>query len=149
MGRIGLAILLFTAGCIGNEPGPGGEVGFYGDMSVSDSRFVMDGQITLGGGTTNQDEFDNVTIYLFTKNGTLIQAHRAGTLTGLLNVSIASDQVPYYVIINSPDFWQENRITVRYYYRLESDTNRDYGVRDARSMTDYPVRITDFRNDNE
>lgn len=144
--RIGLAILLLTAGCVRNEPGSGGEVGFYGTMNVSDSRFVMAGQITLGGGTTNQDEFDNVTVYLFTKNGTLLRTHPAGTLTGLLNVSIASDRVPHYVIIDSPDFWRENRITVRYYYRLGPNRDRDYGVRDARSVADYPVPTSSIRN---
>lgn len=144
--QIGLVVLLLTAGCLRSEPGPGGEVGFYGEMNVSDSQYVMDGQITLGGGTTSQDAFDNVTIYLFTENGTLIETHRAGTLTGLLNVSIVSNRIPYYVIIDSPEFWEESQITVRYYYRLRSNMTRDYGVRDARSVADYPVPITDIRN---
>lgn len=134
-------LLIVTAGCVRTEPGRGGEVGFYGTMNATESGFVMDGQITLGGGIPKQDEFENVTVYLFTENGTLIRSHRAGTLTGLLNVSLTTSRTPHYVVINSPDFWEEPRFSVRYYQFMEEKGPREYGIHYAYSRQDLPVEI--------
>lgn len=134
-------LLIVTAGCVRTEPGRGGEVGFYGTMNATESGFVMDGQTTLGGGIPKQDEFENVTVYLFTENGTLIRSHRAGTLTGLLNVSLTTSRTPHYVVIDSPDFWTEPRFTVEYYERSQRDIPRDYGEHNAYARADFPISI--------
>lgn len=137
--------LLLTTGCIRVEPGPDAPtiINFYGDMNATDSGFTMDGQILVGGALPDQEVFEDVTVYLFTENGTLIESHDAGDLSKPVNVTITAERTPYYVIVDSPDFWLENHIKVEYYQRLDSTVNRDYGEVEIRSRDGYPVRIGD------
>lgn len=136
-----VSFLLLTAGCLRTEPGRGADVGFRGTMNATDSKFVVDGRVTLGGGVPEQDVFHDVTIYFFAENGSLLDSHRVGNLTGFVEVSTTTERVPYYVVINSPDFWEEPRIVVSYYYRVGRDGDRDYAPRDARSKDDFPVTL--------
>lgn len=102
-----LSASVLAAGCLRTEPGRAADVGFRGTMNATDSKFVMDGRVTLGGGVPEQDVFHDVIIYFFAENGSLVDSHRVGNLTGFVEVSTTTERPPYYVVINSPDFWEE------------------------------------------
>lgn len=138
---IAFSLLLLTAGCIRTEPGRGADVGFRGTMNATDSQFIMDGRVTLGGGIPKQDVFQDVTIFFFAENGSFIDSRPVGNLSGFVNVSVTIDRVPYYVVINSPDFWEEPRIVVSYYYRVGTGSDRDYAPKDAHSKEGFPVTL--------
>lgn len=141
-----VVVVLATSGCMRVEPGPNAPtiINFYGEMNATDSGFTMDGQILMGGALPDQEVFEDVTVYLFTENGTLIKSHVAGDLSKPVNVTITAEKTPYYVIVDSPDFWSESHIKVEYYRRLDSNVNRDFGEVEIRSRDEYPVQIGDM-----
>lgn len=99
----------------------------------------MDGQVIMGGALPDQDVFRDVTIYLFSENGTLIRSHVAGDLRRPLNVTLTTDQIPHYVIIDSSDFWTEDDINVRYYLCIDVNRSEDYGQSEVQSRDGVPV----------
>lgn len=135
---LALALVLVTglAGCPGAEPGPGSSVTFSGEFNVSDEGFVMDGQIVEEPGAAGLHEFHDVAVYLYTEDGTLIANEPVGTLDVRANVSITSEQVPQYVVLDSPEFWETETLDVSYYERTRNDL---YAVRDATTENELPV----------
>lgn len=135
--------LVVSAGCIRTEPGPNANVyvGFFGDMNAEDSTFTMDGRITLGGGVADRDVYRAVIVYLFAENGTLLRSHEVGDMRRPLDVNFTANVVPYYVVIDSPDFWTEDDFVVRYYHRIDSDGTRDYGQSRVQSRDELPVTV--------
>ena len=136
-GIIIVCLLITLAGCPGVEPGPGTNVGFSGKFAITEAGFEMEGKIAETPGTAGFHEFRNVSVQLYTKNGTLIRSFQIGTLNWSTNVSITSKQVPYYVIITSPEFWEVDNIGVDYYERTEDDL---YIQRIASSKSELPVQ---------
>ena len=138
----GLVLLMMLSGCVPQtEPGQGVEVGFskFGTLDRTETGFLMEGNVTIGGGGSRLDAYDNVTVHLYSGDGTRLLSRSVGTLNGSLYVSLQTKNQPHYVIVDSPDFWLEPRITVRYY--VWSSEHGKYGVEDATTTDDFPVEV--------
>lgn len=142
MQRVTVAIIacifVFTPGCGYVPRGDEIHVGFDGSFDVSESEFKMEGTLHTGGGAPEQDRFRDVTVKLYTKDGSLIYSENLGdwqVRQKRLNVSIETDKVPHYVVIESEDFWDE-KVQVEYFVRKDSD----YAIEYASSKSELPYK---------
>lgn len=132
--------MLLIAGCAYVPSGDEVNVGFTGSLNASSSSFSMEGNITVGGGIPDRQTYRDMTVNLFSEDGDLLLTKKLGNLrtdAGRLDVSIAIQSVPHYVIIESPDFWQEP-MQVEYYVRMDSN----YSVEYATARDELPAEIT-------
>lgn len=135
-----LVCITVLAGCPGVEPGPGSSVTFNGQLNVTDGTFRMDGEITEAAGTGGFHRFENVTVYLYTEDGERIVAEHVGLLDARANVSITSERIPHYVIIDSPGFWETRNVDVDYYERQSESQFTVYTVTDRDQLPVVPKR---------
>jgi len=142
-----LLLVVVTAGCGDTydettEPEPS-DIIFIGDFNRT-GNFTMDGHIEengFGNGT-----FRNVTIYLYTENGTLLKAVSVGRFAGRTkDVSISSTSIPTYVIIDSPDFWTQPR-GVEYYEWWEGPRRSQYRGHDIANRSELPVDLPRYNS---
>jgi len=121
---------------------PPDNINFTGDIHTSDGEFRMNGTI-VNSSPDDPSKFRNTTIHLYHVNGTLIRSHRVGTLERSAKISITSEQVPEYVVINSPDFWQRSildpGVSIFYFELTEEGIYSEHGVE---SKNDLPVELT-------
>jgi len=129
-----LSLTVLVAGC--NQPDA--QMSFNGDMNTTQDGFRMDGKIIDSAGPTQT--FENVTIYFYTSDGELIKERNLGTYSGSSEqFMMTSDEIPHYIIIDSPTFWELNTVDVDYYERSESYSR--YTVRTIRSRDEFPVDV--------
>lgn len=135
----GMASLCLLSGC--SLFGQPEVINYVGEMETADEQFRMDGDL-VNSSPGDAPTFRNVTVYLYTENGTMIESKRIGSLQRRTNVSLRSHTVPEYVIFNSPDFWEAGGITggisVSYY---EKNERGNYTERNAGSRSELPVQI--------
>jgi len=93
-------LVVSLSGCL--TPGPGTPIKYGGDFETTDGQFQMNGTIA---DTTASGPFEDVRVYFYTENKVLIKSTNVGTLPA--NVSLTASQIPYYIIIDSPDFWKK------------------------------------------
>lgn len=137
-----VVLLIAISGC---PQGTGGEIDFEGEINATEDGFRLDGEVSNSGLTAPVHR--NVTLYLYTPNGTVIAVDELGTLneSNSLGVSMRTERVPKYVVINSPDFWQhEGSISVDYYVHDEDWQDEPYGAyvpRSIDSKDEFPVTV--------
>lgn len=122
------------------EPGSGGSVEFDGSFNVSDREFTMNGQVRLGGGIPPQDEYRDIQLELYAKNGSLLYKENLGTLhnrSERLDVSVSLSTVPHYVIFDSPDIW-DGETEVDYYVR-SPEVDGGYRFEDTTDRSQLPI----------
>ena len=79
----------------------------------------------------------------------VLRAARAGEHIGTLKegqhprVTMQTDQIPKYVIVNSPEFWKYDKIGVFYWERVDSQDhpNGIYAERSVSSRDEFPVEV--------
>lgn len=96
----------------------------------------MLGPIVEEPGTAGFHSFDDVGVYLYTENRDLIDSQAIGTLNESVSVSISSQEIPHYVIIDSPDFWRVRGVQVTYYQLADEKV---YSSRVVASRGELPV----------
>lgn len=138
-------LLIFIVGSILLSGCPaensGGSINFSGDLNATESSFKLDGEVVNSGyaDVVHQE----VSVYLVTANGTIIESQKIGQLNRSVAVSMTADQIPKYVIINSPDFWEYENIDVSY-YEFVQDSQAPEGIYTERSVSDeseFPVTV--------
>lgn len=138
---LAMAVLMaVSAGCVWSTSAPKGGVAidFEGSINVSSDGFSMDGKVINFG--QKQLTFENVSVYLYDENRTLIRSTRVGPLELESSpFSIHSDTLPKYVIVYSEDFWRAEQIDMDYYMRITTDEGVSYQVERATSKDDLPV----------
>lgn len=133
---LGLVVLLTTSGCY-IDPAQGADVEFYGNITATDDGFRMNGDLELGGGNPQLDEYREIEVVLYANDGEVLYREELGTLhnkSSRLNVSISSDHMPEYVIFDSPNIW-------------DATGEIDYFVRDPRARGGYRVEDTTDQED--
>lgn len=117
-----LVINVVTAGCVRTEPGVGVSFEFEGSVNPAPSGFGMKGYVEVDGGIPPQETYRDVTVCLYSSNGTLQDRERLGDLTAAeqLNVSASKSYTPHYIIIDSTDLDKPN-IGSEYYRLIEED----------------------------
>jgi hypothetical protein len=138
-----LGILLVLAGC--PQGGAGGIITIDGEINATDNGFRLDGDVVEG--SSLQPTYRNVTVYLYTDSGTVIDSKQLGTLNESvvrLDVSMQTDRVPKYVIVNSPDFWDDVHPDLNYYVLTkdsQTGPNGIYSEYNVGSKDEFPVKV--------
>jgi len=129
-----LSITVLTAGC----GQPDAQISFSGDLNRTQNGFQMDGQVIDSSGPTQT--FENVTIYLYSSERELIKERNFGTYSGNSEQFVLqSDRLPYYIIIDSPTFWELGDAGA--FYHEWSDANSRYVARGVGSRDEFPVDV--------
>ncbi|WP_436932719.1 hypothetical protein [Halosimplex halobium] len=135
-----VASLVLIAGCLTN--GSGGGVGITGNITATGEGFYLNGTVEHTGMT--DPTFEDVSVYLYTANGSVIRSEYLGTMdeTGL-EVRLRASQIPKYVIVDSPDIWADSGIGAYYYEYVEDSQapNGIYAERGAGSREEFPVTV--------
>lgn len=130
-----LFVLLFSfSGCLIPEMSDP-TIGFEGDLNVTSDEFVMEGGIVDDSITSDPRTYEDVTVYLYAEDGSTIREVPVGDFERLSNVSIRSDRVPRYVILDSPDFYGGEVDVV--YYSIE---RTDWSARFVDTREELPVQ---------
>ena len=137
---IAVVLSIALAGCPGGPPA-GGIVGFHGELTVSDGEFHMEGEVMNTGQVSPPPEFNNVTVYLYAEDGTLIKSESIDSFEASTTITMHSQQVPKYVIIDSPDFWQYD-IQVDY-WKLVTESNGTYRQEVVTERNEFPVELSE------
>lgn len=119
-----VAILVVISGCV--ETGPSNvEVALNGQPEAKSTEFTFDGTLGAESHATNEEfTFRNVSIVLYDEEGRVISSKVVGALStnsSTQTVTITSGQVPAYVIVESPDFWNHSvQVNVKSWRRTDS-----------------------------
>ncbi|NLV11812.1 hypothetical protein [Haloarcula argentinensis] len=135
-----VAIAVVVSGCLSGDSG--GSINFSGDLNTTDSSFRLDGKVVNSGYADVTHR--NVSVYLFTANGSIINSTHIGTLQRSADVTLTADRIPKYVIFNAPSFWEYDEIDVSYYeFVKDSESpNGIYTERSVSSESEFPVNVT-------
>jgi len=99
-----LIIFLFLSVAISGCTRPEITITFHGEWETSENNFSMRGTIE-DEAAAEPNRFANVTVYLFSSNGTILNSTDLGTIDGESSeFSLSSEKSPKYVIIYSQDF---------------------------------------------
>lgn len=126
-----VVLATLTAGCPSSDPGT--SIMYSGDMTISNDKLQMHGEIVDD--RISDQQHDNVTIYFYNENKSLISKNELGTLAGDINVSTTVTPVPTYVVIDSSDFWSLDKVAVTYFVREGDIMERRY----ATNRSELPV----------
>jgi len=145
--QIGILVaLVMVTSLAGRSTVPHGEeaeVIYIGSINASNSDFQMDGHLSTGGGVPDPETYRNIKIQLYAENGTMLCSVKVGDLRanhGRRNVSVTSTVVPEYVLVTSPDFWNE-QTKVNYFQR--SSSGEEYERERVFSKSELPVSIVE------
>lgn len=113
-------------------------------ISVSDSEFGLHGELVAERSGLKKDQYRDVSIQLYSGDGQAICLHRIGDWSGELRiVSISTQTVPTYVILYSPDFWQEPMYVDYFVYDDKQDrfVQETASARDELPIKEIPTQI--------
>ena len=117
------------------------DITIVGEINATDDSFRLEGNIT-NGARGEPPTFHNVTVYLYTQNKTLIASKEAGTLVRRVPITMYTNRIPYYIVINSPEFWQDN-VEVDYF---KLGDNKKYIAVNAVNRDELPIYPTATEN---
>lgn len=124
-----LGALLVLAGC----GGPAANIEFQGDIDESNGTVTIEGEFT-DRAVGDELRFENVTVYFFTANGTVVNSTNIGALESeSAHFRATASPPPEYIVMYSRDFEQYE------------DTDFPYWERE--DVGDYRVHVIDSRND--
>lgn len=117
-----LIFILLVVGCIGGEPRTDypPEISLDGPMNASDDEFHLGGVIQEQGGTAYQNTYHDIVVCLYAEDGEKLHTTTPVEINPSqrrVNISVTTDVVPKYVIVNSPDFWKHPDVQVTYYFK--------------------------------
>lgn len=147
-----IMLVALLAGCMTVPQGDAVHVALYGEennstgdtalnpITYSQSGFRIEGELVAEGGAPDRETYRDVSILLYDENSTFICATPLGDWNSddSIGVEVATDEVPYYVVLYSPDFWEES-MSVEYFMR--SDERHEFVPHDAPSVDELPVDV--------
>jgi hypothetical protein len=131
------ALLVFGAGCEQLEHTPEPRVKFDGNITASDGSFEIEGHFYRSVG--NENVYENVTVHLLDERGERIESVQLGTLDERLPVLVSSSSIPAYVIVDSPDFWQQDNFAVEY-FEYKDGKGVSYDLQWASNRSEFPAQ---------
>lgn len=118
------------------DPGEGGTIQYDGNFTGENGSFAMDGEVQLLGPNPPQNNYENISIYLYSNETELLYSRSLGGIENSstdLPVSISLRTHPKYIIIYSEDLW-------------DGKTQIGYYVRDPRAANGYRYERTTERS---
>lgn len=106
-------------------------------ITVSESQIQVEGRLAAENGKLNKEMYRDVAIQLYSESGQPICSQLIGDWEGDTRpISFSTETIPTYVIIYSPDFWDEP-MAVEYFIH---DRDRDLFVpEEATTRAELPV----------
>jgi len=130
----GIYLVVFSTAI---SPGSETAVEFDGQFEIDEDRFHMRGVIIPVPST--EPGIDNISVYLYSEDGELLEKRPVGKLNSGVNTSIRVETAPKYVIVDSPDFWTRSDIETLYYYKAGTfDGRPNYESKWVSSKTEFP-----------
>jgi len=136
---VGFLLLSLLSGCY-TEPGEGTSIDIDGHPNATNGTFSWNGHMELGGGIPPQGKYEDISVELYTRNGTLLHKERLGTIgnqSTRLNISITLSRLPYYVFVDSSDIW-DGETGIPYYVRSE-DAYQGYQLSTISNRSELPI----------
>jgi hypothetical protein len=118
---IALASLVVLSGCVFVETvqQPEAAIDFNGTINTTGEEIQIDGQIRDEFDFTAEHTYRDVVVCVYDGNETLLHKtppRDMGPSSSRINVSITVDTVPEFVVVNSTDFWRDDRdVEVAYF----------------------------------
>lgn len=141
-----LVLASVLAGCAFVDYPETADVKFDGDFETNGSTFTMTGTVFPDGHVLNRsDVFHNVSIGLYTENGTKLCNQPIGDLRvygGTANVSLSWHAIPHYVTIESPEFWTKDMDVETYANTYENRGGGKWREIGVSSPGGYPVETS-------
>lgn len=124
-----VTLTVVMAGCVFVPSSNYHQIYFTGEMGAENSTFRMVGEVGVQSGAAPEGVYRNVEIVLYSDDYQAIRSIGLGdlgtseaTVPLSQEVNVTSEQVPQYVLIESPDFWtEEGELQVDAYRRQGSD----------------------------
>ena len=147
-----LVITSITAGCFYVPQGDEVEISIDGHengtdialspISTSDSNFTLNGYLSTGGGAADRTVYRDISLRLYTDDEEILCVERVGdwNVSEPKNVTVSSPHVPKYVVLYSPDFWNE-AMTVEYF--TYDPEQQEFVPRDASAEDELPVDVSE------
>lgn len=115
---IGIFVVALTAGCY-VPSGPTNVFEFSGNVSESERGFRMTGDLFVSLQAAPHHNYSDVSPVLYDRTKREIETIPLGDMSTNPNwgptkrrVNITTDERPRYVIVRSPDFWEDNDVQV-------------------------------------
>lgn len=144
-----VALLVATSGCqwYTSTTMQGTSIDFEGSLNVSETGFTIEGKILNIAQEGDQRTFENVSVYLYDENKTVIDSVHFDQLgTESPRFSLQSRNLPEYIIIYSDEFWGTDEFEVKYYTRIDTEREIPYDPEWAASKDNLPVVPGSERN---
>jgi len=130
-----LALAVAVSGC----GGPAANVSIEVDINATEDRFQMSGNVEDQAVADEPIQFENVSVLLYDSDGALLNCTTVGTLQGeSQQFTLTASQLPKYIIVNSPGFWEYDRGRVDIEY-LELKEGSVYSPDSVANRVDLPV----------
>jgi len=133
-------IIVSLGGC--GYPDQGTRLDYDGEFNESQNSFHMDGYVELTAVNPVRNNYNNITVEFYARNGTLLHKERLGSLqdrSDRLKVSVRTTNTPYYIIFDSPDIWTGKDQTSIVYYTRSETGYQGYQLNHANKRSDLPV----------
>lgn len=117
-------------------------------ISVSENGIEIDGFLITGGGAADRRVYRDISVRLYGSNRTLMCIEQVGdwnVTTGTKDITFETSSVPQYIIVYSPDFWNE-KMTVEYFEYVP--TEMIFRSHEAASAEELPVDISETQVDS-
>lgn len=133
-----IIVSLSLSGCqLYTQSDDGPVLRYDGSLDIENGTFTMNGELIQTGRQPETPDIDDLTVYLYAKNKTLLGTYSMGSFANA-RVSIQTEYTPEYVIIYSTDFENYNHIEFEY-YRLSNSQTVDYNVYTVGSRDELPT----------
>lgn len=106
----GVSVLPLLGGCFVDGPVSHPIISYEGDFDTTSQEFVLDGRVVNEGDAPESGPFDSVGVYLYDGEKRLLDSQSVGRLEGSASVSLSSSELPKYVVIYSPGFWDSDSL---------------------------------------
>ncbi|QCC52026.1 hypothetical protein [Halapricum salinum] len=137
-----VAIVIVTSGCqwYTSTSTQGTSIEFEGSFNVSEGDFTIEGQIVNYAREGEQHSFEDLRVYLYSENETVLNSTRFDRLeTRSPRFSLSASKLPEHIIIYSDGFWQIDEFKVEYYSHTEMESSIPYDPDFATSKDELPV----------
>jgi len=135
---IPVLLMAVLSGCYIDFTGPTG-LNYSGNISNTADGFYMDGRVSTSAGEFSAHRYRNLSIVLYNEQNESIYREDIGSLDNastMLQVSIAINATPEYVIFEGPNLWKRDG-GVEYFYRYPR-AQRGYGEQTVTERCELP-----------
>lgn len=115
-----LIVSVLIAGCATFPTASEHEIGYSGQIGVTNGSFHMDGEFFIAQGTASDITFRDTRVVIYDDQRRVLEQLPVGDISTDPDVApfrrpvnFTSEHIPAYIIYESPDFWKDNDVPTR------------------------------------